>query len=290
MNQLAIAFFAAAIAIPASAQFPVDTYAGHLVAGALARHPELSALTIHASPPKSGANTVVASNVARPGTPAGPTQLAVLAIGRPVQELSADGAQLTSTLVLQDVSGDPIGTIGVSQPWLAGSDRQLLLRRAEAVRNELRRQLINAANLVDPVPYVPGFPSAPYAQQLADQLMAAHPELLVIALHVANLSGDDYPIIASSIGRLGKKADEDDMRVIRSGKPAAGAYGANQTRFGIELPMYDATDKPIGALSVGYAFRAGDDQQALLRQAQQLEAELRPRIASLARLYGPALR
>jgi hypothetical protein len=289
MNRLAILCFSAVLALPASAQDPSSNYAGELVAQALASHPEVLAITIHASLPKAATNAVAASNVAKPGTPAGPAQLTVLATGQPVLELSADGAQLLSTLPLQDVSGDTIGTVGVALPYSHGADRQALLRRAELVRNELRRKVINATNLADPVPYVAGFQGAPYAQRLVDEVMAAHPELLVVAMHVASLAGDDYPIVASSIGRIGKKADEDDLRVIDSGKPATGAYGAHKTRYGIELPMYDAAGKLIGALSVGYAYKAGDDEQALLRKAQQVEAELGARIPSLARLYGPAI-
>ena len=261
MKHLALLCLVAAAALPAAAQPTPASYAAQLAAQALVRHPELSAVTIHAGP----------------------------AAAQPVQQISTDGAQLVTTLPLQDVSGDPVGSVDVAFPITAGNDRQALLKRAEAVRNELRRHVINAANLADPVPYVAGFPSAPYAQQLVDHAMAAHPELLVVALHVATLASDGYPIIASSIGRIGKKADEDDMRVITSGKPAAGAYGANKTRYGIELPMYDTVGKLLGALSVGYAFKAGDDEPALLRQAQQVEAELRARIPSLARLYGPAL-
>jgi hypothetical protein len=259
------------------------------VSQALTSHTEIAAITIHATLPKSAATTVVGSNVAAPGALAGPVQLGVIASGQPVQELTPDGAQLVATLPLQDVSGDSIGTVGIALPYAAGADRQALLRRAEVVRNEMRRKIINAANLADPVPYVAGFHGAPYAQRLVDDVMAAHPELLVVALHVATLAGDDYPIIASSIGRIGKKADEDDMRVIGSGKPATGAYGATKSRYGIELPMYDASGKLIGALSVGYAYKAGDDEQALLHKAQQVEGELRARIPSLARLYGPAL-
>lgn len=284
MNRLAIVCLSAAIALPAAAQ----NYAGQLVTRALASNPGVVAITIHATLPKSAATTVVASNVVLPGTLAGPAQLAVLATGKPLQELSADGAHLVSILPLHDVSGDPIGTVDVTMHYSAATDRQLLLQRAEMVRNTLRRKVINAANLADPVPYVSGFAGAAYAQRLVDDLMTAHPELLVVALHVASLAGDDYPIIASSIGRIGKKADEDDMRVIGSGKPVTGAYGANKTRYGIELPMYDAAGHLIGALSVGYAYHVGDDEPALLRRAQQVEGELRARIPSLAHLYGPA--
>jgi hypothetical protein len=150
----------------------------------------------------------------------------------------------------------------------------------------LRRHVINAANLIDPVPYVAGFQASPYAQRLVDETMARHPELLVVALHVAAPDGD-YPIIASSIGRLGKPADGDDRRVITTGNPLMGAYGANKSRFGIELPLRDSSGAIIGALSVGYAYRAGDDEAGLLKQAQHVEAELRAQIPSLAILRSP---
>src|SRR5436309_2291273 len=82
------------------------------------------------------------------------------------------------------------------------------------------------------------------------------------------------PVSLSAIGRIGQAADGDDRRVITTGEPIVGAYGANKTRFGIELPMRDGSGAIIGALSVGYAYQTRDDA-ALLKQAVQVEAELR---------------
>src|ERR1700730_14711405 len=59
---------------------------------------------------------------------------------------------------------------------------------------------------------------APYAQHLVDQMLAAHPEVVVLALHVTPPHGTENVIIASNIGRIGKKADEDDLHVITTGE------------------------------------------------------------------------
>ena len=237
-------------------------YAQHLVDAAMLRHPEVRSLTLSAAPGKTGVLAEVAS--------------AGVAAGHPA-----------AAVALQDAAGDTIGALTLTLKD-AGSSPDEAQAAALALRGELRRRLVNAANLRDPFPYIEHAPSAPYAQQLVDAALLKHPDLLVIALHVAAPDGKDYPIIASSIGRIGKRADEDDLRVINDGKPATGAYGANKTRFGIELPMFDAAGALIGALSVGYAFQAGADEQALLRRAQAVEAELRAQIPDLASLYRPA--
>jgi iron complex outermembrane receptor protein len=122
---------------------------------------------------------------------------------------------------------------------------------------------------------------------LVDETMAKHPELLVLVMHVALPKSTDYPIIASSIGRIGKKADEGDMQVVETGHPILGTYGAKKARFGIELALRDLSGKTIGALSTGFAYKEGDDQQALLKKAEQIEAELRKQIPSLAKLCEP---
>ena len=278
----------AAIALPAAARAPAANYAQQLIDAAMARHPGVLALTLYAAPPKTTASLVVASTSTPTGQPAGAAELAVITSCQPIQNISADRKRINTTIALKDVSGDTVGALDVALPFAAGTDRALALKQTEQLRDELRRHVINAANLMDPVPYVPGFQPSPYAQHLVDSTMARHPELLVLALHVAAPDGD-YPIIASSIGRIGKAADGDDRRVITTGEPIVGAYGANKTRFGIELPMREGSGAIIGALSVGYAYKPGDDDAALLRQAIQVEAELRAQIPSLAVLRGPPL-
>ena len=56
----------------------------------------------------------------------------------------------------------------------------------------------------------------------------------MIALHVATPTDANYPIVASNIGRIGKKADEDDMRVINrpASSPRPDGPGQSGPRLG----------------------------------------------------------
>ncbi len=58
-----------------------------------------------------------------------------------------------------------------------------------------------------------------YAQKLLDETLSKHKDVVIMAMHVTPPGKTDNVIIASNIGRIGKKADEDDMRVIETGKP-----------------------------------------------------------------------
>ncbi|MDB5916093.1 MAG: TonB-dependent siderophore receptor [Massilia sp.] len=276
------------LALPQAVQARDKTYAQSLVERQFARHPGLQLLEIHATPPKGAGPVVIASTSSRLGTPSGPDDVLVMETGKTVSRTSARGDVHESRLMLQDVSGDPVGSLRVAFAKKAGGDAAALDLQAVAIRNAMRRQIMNVPNLVDPYPYVANAVSCPYAQKLVDSTMTAHPELLVLVMHVAPPGvGDDYPIIASSIGRHGKRADGDDMQVINVGKPLSGAFGAQKTRYGIEVVMRDQAGKLLGALSSGYAFRQGDDEQALLKAAAALELEMRAKIPSLAVLCGP---
>src|ERR1700722_6405427 len=59
--------------------------------------------------------------------------------------------------------------------------------------------------------------AAPFAQQLVNEALAKHPEILLIAIHAAP-PGHKNLIVASNFGRIGKIGDEDDMRCVRTGK------------------------------------------------------------------------
>src|SRR5712664_2525603 len=58
-----------------------------------------------------------------------------------------------------------------------------------------------------------------FAQNLLDATLSKHKDVLVMAMHVTPPGKTENVIIASNIGRIGKKADEDDVRVIETGKP-----------------------------------------------------------------------
>ena len=50
-----------------------------------------------------------------------------------------------------------------------------------------------------------------YAQSLIDRALAKHPKVTTLAMHVTPPNSPDNMIIASNFGRIGKKADDDDL-------------------------------------------------------------------------------
>ena len=126
-----------------------------------------------------------------------------------------------------------------------------------------------------------------YAQKLVDQELAKHPEIVILVFHVINKDGSDYPIIASNIGRYGKKADEDDLRTIHTGKPNLEVNTAGN-HFEVEMALHDSSKKTIGAIAVVYNYKNGDDKEAMHQKAEQVRAEVEKQIPSVDKLNGPA--
>jgi hypothetical protein len=130
-------------------------------------------------------------------------------------------------------------------------------------------------------------PPRNYAQQLVDEAMEKYPEVIILAVH-AKSNDPNYPIIAwggptGGKVRIGKKADEDDMRVINTGKENL-EVSSNGKHFEVELPLEDANKTTIGALGVVFNYKPGDDKAAYQKKAEQLRDELRDRVPSADRL------
>lgn len=126
-----------------------------------------------------------------------------------------------------------------------------------------------------------------YGQKLVDQEIAKHPEIVILVFHVVNNDASDYPIVASNIGRYGKKADEDDLRCIKTGK-ANLEVNKTKPQFEVEMRLHDSSKKTIGAIAVVYKYKPGDDQEALHKKAETIRAEIEKQIPSADKLNEPA--
>src|SRR6266850_308745 len=125
-----------------------------------------------------------------------------------------------------------------------------------------------------------------YGQELVDQVMAKERGLLVVVMHISPPGTATYPIIASNIGRIGKVADEDDMRVITTGKTNLEvAHGG--ARFEVEMPMYDLAGNTIGALGIVFPYRPGTSKAALEKKAVSIRDWLARRILDARSLVEP---
>jgi len=266
---------------------PLENYGQKLVDTAMAAHPEIEILALHANIPKSADNVIVASNIGRIGKKGDEDDLRLIRTEKPNLEVNEAGNRFEVELVLRDVSGTNIGAVGIVYGYKAGDDKLGLQRQAEQVEAALSRRITNAGNLFEPYPYVPDPPVAEFAQRLVDATLDAHPELLILALHAQPPGRADVVIVASTIGRIGKKADEDDMGVIRTGTPVLEVNEAGN-RFEVELVLLDASGQNIGAVSSVFAYKPGTDREALHRQGEAIRDELRRKLPSLASLFGPA--
>src|SRR6202049_1896185 len=103
---------------------------------------------------------------------------------------------------------------------------------------------------------------AKFGQKLVDEVLQKHHEVVILVMHVTPPNGADNIIVASNIGRYGKKADEDDLRVINTGKPNLEVNAAGN-HFEVEMAFHDASKRLLGAIAVVYNYSKADNKEAL---------------------------
>jgi hypothetical protein len=270
----------AALPFRLHAQLPVKSYGQELVDQVVAKNPGLLVVVLHVSPPSVPNYPIIASNIGRIGKLSDDDDMRVITTEKSNLEIAHGGNRFEVELVLRDVTGANLGALGLVFPYKNGDDEKALETRAIGIRNWLARRILNAASLVEHHPYEPLATTKTHAQKLVDDTLSKHPEVIVLAMHVTPPKAKDNIILASNFGRIGKKADDDDMKVINSGEPIVGVYGEGK-RFGAELPLRDGANRTVGALSVGFRYKSGDDQKALLSKAEKVRDELQKRIPSV---------
>src|SRR5438093_4228030 len=120
------------------------------------------------------------------------------------------------------------------------------------IRSILRVTLLMLACAVA-LPLDAQIPLKSYGQELVDRVVASNAGILVVAMHVTPPGSKENVIIASSIGRIGKPADEDDLRVIEMEKTNLEvAHGGR--RFEVELVLRDMTGGNVGALGLVFPY------------------------------------
>jgi hypothetical protein len=286
MRRIAALVFGFGLCLPVYAQIPLKSYGQELVDEVIRKNLGLLVVVMHVTPPKSPDNVITASNIGRIGKLADEDDMRVINTEKTNLEVAHNGKRFEVELVLRNVTGGNVGALGLVFPYKAGDSKAALEKKAIKIRDDLAKRILNAGNLVEPFPYDPLATTKTHAQKLVDSTLLKHKELIVLAMHVTPPKGKDNIIIASNFGRFGKKADDDDLKVINTGKPIAGVYGGGK-RYGVELPLRDVAGKTVGALSVGFRYQKGDDEKALLAQAEKVRDELRkltPSVESLVEL------
>lgn len=135
-----------------------------------------------------------------------------------------------------------------------------------------------------------------YAQQLSDETMKAHPEILSVTLHgVPPGMHDAYTMFAGSYpDRIGNADDPDDIDVSKKGitivDPRWNRTKDPAPKFVVLMPLRDRSGANIGL--VVYAFKVPVESNAGERKfylaALDLRDALAKRIPSYDALFAPA--
>jgi hypothetical protein len=124
-------------------------YAQKLVDEALAKHPEVILIAVHAAPPHHK-NLIVASNFGRIGKIGDEDDLRCIRTGKSNLELNSTGKHFEDELVMQDASGKTIGALGVVFNYKPGDDKVAMEKIADQVRDEMKAKLASGDVLFGP--------------------------------------------------------------------------------------------------------------------------------------------
>ena len=124
-------------------------YAQKLVDEALASHPEIILLAIHAQPP-GHKNLIVASNFGRIGKIGDEDDLRCIRTGKSNLELNSTGKHFEDELILLDAQGKTIGALGVVFRYKPGDDKIAMAKIADQTRDEMKAKLPDAKTLFGP--------------------------------------------------------------------------------------------------------------------------------------------
>jgi hypothetical protein len=121
-------------------------FAQKLVDEALAKHPEIILIGIHAQP-RGHKNLIVASNFGRIGKIGDDDDMRCIRTGKPNLEVPPKGDRFEVEFALKDRAGRTIGAVGVVFNYKAGDDKAALEKIADEIGAEMQAQLPNASAL-----------------------------------------------------------------------------------------------------------------------------------------------
>lgn len=121
-----------------------------LVDDALAKHPEVILIAIHAAP-KGHKNLIVASNFGRIGKIGDEDDMRCINTKKPNLEVDKSGKHFEAEIPMYDQKGVVVGALGVVFNYKAGDDKAALEKIADQIQDEMKAQLPTKSALFGPV-------------------------------------------------------------------------------------------------------------------------------------------
>ena len=128
-----------------------------------------------------------------------------------------------------------------------------------------------------------------FAQQLVDETLAKHPDLLVLAFHVV-IPGDSLNRVVA-INKvqhpkfLGRPSDDIDTDTAKTSRTVVQVIPATH-RMEVHMPLHDKSGKTIATLVTVYNFKDEEEAPELMRRSQAIRDELTPRITGVDQLLA----
>jgi len=259
------------------------TYAQHLIERIQAHHPEIRSILIEGQRDGMKGYYVLGSTASR------------ASVFHPVHEpiatsggqLSRDGGSYVIHEPFVSSTGHAIGVATFTFAHRKGEPVTRLVALAHQGAAQLAAATLSAKNAGDPYPYDPAYGPNTYAQDLTERAIKAHPELIVVMLHATPPGKTRNIIIGSNIGRFGKAADEDDLRVIDKGETNLEIAG-DKDRFETEVPLNDASGTRIGALGLVFKYDGHTNKEVMRARGLKIRDEIARDIPNSAALFRPA--
>jgi hypothetical protein len=254
------------------------TYVQHQILAAKSRHPEIAEITVVGTGPDSKVPVVLGSTASARN------------VFKPAKE-GSDGSETAGGYYIirepfLSSTAHRLGTIEIKFRNRPGAKAHYA-KLAEELETTMARATLSAKNAADPYPFDAKFGPTTYAQELTERTVSAHPDLLVMMIHATPPGGAYNVIIGSNIGRFGKRADDDDLRVIEKGSTNLEVGGDND-RYETELPLLDRAGKRIGALGLVFGLKPDTDKEALHQHGLAIRDEVARAIPNNAALFRPA--
>ncbi|MDP9049381.1 MAG: hypothetical protein M3O31_01470 [Acidobacteriota bacterium] len=252
-------------------------------------HPGLVAIAMHVTKPGTTSNIIIASTLTSSiGKGSDEDDIAVGVTGKPFAEPMPEKSRYEVLVPLRTSTGKRIGSLGVIFPWHSGDDTSRFLPLATAIRNSLQPRVISVEDLLLPVePMVSIIKPHIFAQQLVDQALAAHPEIIILVIR-ATPPGQTVPIVVgSNIGRYGSPAGKDDSRIIATGTTGIETDEVKH-RFEVEPALRDKHGNILGSLSVVFKYEEGSDTSSMKFVAEQVHAKMTEQLPENAALFKTA--
>jgi hypothetical protein len=258
--------------------------AEQLLLSTMSAHPYLRKMGLHAIPQGQKDSVIVANaNAGRIGVKSSEGDLDAVKDGKTYCVKRDDGSYYNVKMRMFDAAGRRIGILVMEIPYTSAADQADAIRQAEDLRKELARQIPGLNALFQYSLDI----SAPVAQKLLDESMAAHPEVQKMGLHVAAPTTQDNVIIASNIAsKIGKKSSATDMSVVHSGKPTVNKVIEPSPFYDLALPLHDAAGKSIGMIVMEIRGPAARNEADALHQAKIITGAMQKRIPSEAALFA----